>query len=78
MKPRKKSPSKLAHELARRKRYRKKKAAIKAASRQREQTSRDSGRGEGAGIFSTSNRAICHCADNGLKGVETQNLSLMY
>ena len=42
-KHRKTSPSKLAHERARRKRYRKK-AALKAASRQREQTSRDSGK----------------------------------
>ena len=47
-KSKKKSPSALAHDRARRKLYRKKKAALKAASRQREQTSRDSGKGETA------------------------------
>ena len=81
MKPRKKSPSKLAHELARRKRYtRKKKATLKAASHQREQTSRDAGRGETVApkglesIAPQTEQHASHCANSGL----TQNLSLMY
>lgn len=80
-KAKKKSPSTLAHDRARRKRYRKKKAALKAASRQREQKTPDSGKGETAAPISgldsmapqLPEEPASHCVTNELKHLTSES-----
>ena len=76
-KARKKSPSQRAHDRARRKRYIKKIAALMAASRQREQQTRDSEKGETAAakglesLAPQSEQPASHCVNNELKVVKS-------
>ena len=73
-KTKKKSPSTLAHDRARRKRYRKKKAALKAASRQREQKTWDSGKGETAAPSSGLDSVAPHLAEELASHCDTNEL----
>ena len=76
-KARKKSPSQRAHDRARRKLYRKRKEALKAASRQREQQTQDSEKGETAApkglesLAPQSEQLNSHCVNNELKVVKS-------
>ena len=76
-KSRKKSPSQRAHDRARRKRYRKKKAALKAASLQREQQTGTLKKVETAApkglesLAPQSEQPTSHCVNNELKVVKS-------